>query len=260
MPKPDYSRRKHISPQHVPLGTDVEFAVSDLKYLLQCHYRFKLRSLFGFTSPIEPGTGYGGSMHNALAEVHHRAMEGEPIDTADVSGLVRRHLLIRYASGNRRKNFESAARRDISNYITDNMARLKSVVFAEKDVEIPIDNEITVKGRIDVVQQADNGETTIVDLKSTERSHDEEVTEAQLHAYALGYKKLTGQDVDYVEIYELRERRRKRRAVDTALISSIKQKIRAAAQAVREMKFEPQPSKKRCRDCNVRALCSASMA
>ena len=41
-------------------------------------------------------------------------------------------------------------------------------------------------GRIDLVRRKHTGETTIVDLKSTERAQREGVTEAQLHVYALG--------------------------------------------------------------------------
>ena len=43
-----------------------------------------------------------------------------------------------------------------------------------------------------LVRRIDTGETTIVDLKSTDRAQPEHVTEAQLHVYALGYQELTG--------------------------------------------------------------------
>ena len=62
-------------------------------------------------------------------------------------------------------------------------------------------------GRIDPVRRKDTGETTIVDLKSSDRAQAEEVTETQLHIYALGYRELTGRDADYVEIYNLDERK-----------------------------------------------------
>ena len=52
---------------------------------------------------------------------------------------------------------------------------------------------VSIVGRIDLVRRIDTGETTIVDLKSSERAQAEDVTEAQLHVYALGYENLTGQ-------------------------------------------------------------------
>jgi DNA helicase II / ATP-dependent DNA helicase PcrA len=56
-----------------------------------------------------------------------------------------------------------------------------------------------VVGRIDLVRRKDTNETTIVDLKSNDRAQDEEVTEHQLHIYALGYEELTGKHADFVE-------------------------------------------------------------
>ena len=66
-----------------------------------------------------------------------------------------------------------------------------------------------------------NNETTIVDLKSNERSQEESLTEDQLHTYALGYKELTGRNADFVEIYELKERDAKKRSVDDVLRLSV---------------------------------------
>jgi len=60
---------------------------------------------------------------------------------------------------------------------------------------------ISVLGRIDMVRRKDTNETTIVDLKSNDRAQPEEVTETQLHVYALGYQELTGRSADFVEIY-----------------------------------------------------------
>ena len=97
--KPDYSKRKRLSPQPRASVSNVEFSFSDLKYLYECGYQFKLRVLYGFNSPIVPPLGYGKSLHDALADVHHRAMRGESVAETDVPGLVSRHLRIPYAFG-----------------------------------------------------------------------------------------------------------------------------------------------------------------
>ena len=59
----------------------------------------------------------------------------------------------------------------------------------------------SVVGRIDLVRRLDKGETTIVDLKSSDRAQSGEVTETQLHIYAPGYQEFTGRRADNVEIY-----------------------------------------------------------
>ena len=72
-----------------------------------------------------------------------------------------------------------------------------------------------------------------MDLKSNDRVQAEDVTEAQLHVYALGYQELTGRRPDFVEIYELDERKRKPRSVDDDFIDEVKSGVRRAAKALR---------------------------
>ena len=50
---------------------------SELKYLFECSYQFKLRFLYGFNAPIHEALGYGKALHDALAEVHKRALDGD---------------------------------------------------------------------------------------------------------------------------------------------------------------------------------------
>jgi DNA helicase-2/ATP-dependent DNA helicase PcrA len=70
-------------------------------------------------------------------------------------------------------------------------------------VEIQVVPEITVNGRIDLIKRLDTGEVSIVDFKSSERAQAEDVTRAQLHTYAIGYRQLTGKDADLVEVLNL---------------------------------------------------------
>ena len=117
---------------------------------------------------------------------------------------------------------------------------------------------VSIKGRIDLVRRTDTNETTIVDLKSNERSQQEEVTEMQLHTYALGYKELTGRDADFVEIYELEERNAMPRSVDEEFIDDVRQKTLNAASALRNMQLDPSPTISKCRQCDFSSLCSAA--
>ena len=106
---------------------------------------------------------------------------------------------------------------------------------------------MNVSGRIDLVRRIDTGETTIVDLKSNDRAQPEEVTETQLHIYALGYQELTGRNADYVEIYDLDDRKRKQRSVDEEFIEDVKNGVRGAADSLRKGALERGPPRKNAR-------------
>ena len=258
--KPDYTSRKRTTPEAKASVSNVQFSFTDLKYLFECGYQFKLRVLYGFNGPLAEPLGYGKSLHDALAEVHYRAMEGKPMSEADVPALVNRHLRTPYAYGEIRARLEQAAHRDIGNYIRDNSDQFQYIEFSEQPVEVQLDDGVSIKGRIDLVRRTDTDETTIVDLKSNERSQQEEVTELQLHTYALGYKELTGRDADFVEIYELNEQNQSRRVVDHEFISDVRMRTQEAATALRSMDLPPEPSAQKCRRCDFSSLCSASRA
>ncbi len=258
--KPNYANRNRLNAQPKASVANVEFSFSDLKYLYECGYQFKLRILYGFNSPIVQPLGYGKSLHDALAEVHQAAMRGRFMTEADVPNLVNRHLRTPYASDQVRENLEAAAHRDIAHYIRDNADNFEYIEFSEQNVEIDLGDGITVKGRIDLVRRTDTNEVTIVDLKSNERSQQEEVTEKQLHTYALGYRELTGRDADMVETYELAERRPILRPVDEDFIEDVRKDTRKAARALRKMRLPPDPARSRCRQCDFSSLCSASLA
>lgn len=258
--KPNYSERSKAPAKPKASIANVEFSFTDLKYLFECGYQFKLRVLYGFNGPIAPPLGYGKSLHDALAEVHYRAMQGSSMSETDVPELVARHLRTPYAYGELRTRLEKAAYRDIRNYIRDNSDLFQCIEFSEQPVEVQLGDGVSIKGRIDLVRRTDTDETTIVDLKSNERSQEDDVTEDQLHTYALGYEELTGRDADFVEIYELRERNPKTRAVDDEFIDDVRKKTKEAATALRKMDLLPAPTALKCQRCDFSSLCSASSA
>jgi DNA helicase-2/ATP-dependent DNA helicase PcrA len=153
-----------------------------------------------------------------------------------------------------------AAERVLRDYLHDNATLFDKIEFAEKQIEISLGDGITVTGRIDLVRRIDTGEITIVDLKSSDRAQTEDVTEAQLHVYALGYQDLTGRRPDYVEVYELDERKRKPRSVDDDFIADVKQRTQDAAAALRTGVLPAAPAVKKCVVCDYRGMCTAGTA
>ncbi|MCK5803177.1 MAG: PD-(D/E)XK nuclease family protein, partial [Lentisphaeria bacterium] len=251
----DYSTRPRLPSQSRAAIANVTLSFSELKYFFECPYQFKLRILYGFNPPIHEALGYGKSLHDALAEVHARAILGDVPDVAEADRLAKTHLRVPYAYASLRDTLQKSAGRVIRDYLVDNAADFANIEFSEKTVEIDLGGGVSVAGRIDLVRRKDTDETTIVDLKSTNRAQAEEVTETQLHIYALGYRELTGRAADFVEIYNLDERKRKPRSVDDDFIADVKTDVLAAAQALRANVLPATASKRTCGTCDYRGLC-----
>jgi DNA helicase-2/ATP-dependent DNA helicase PcrA len=253
----DYSKHKRLPPTPRPGVANVVLSFSDLKYFFECPYQFKLRILYGFNAPIHEALGYGKSLHDALAEVHARAIRGDITSDAEVPRLVEMHLHAPYAYPALRAKLEQAAHKVLRDYLQDNRPLFDKLEFSEKQIDLNLGDGVSVIGRIDLVRRLDTNETTIVDLKSTDRAQAEDVTETQLHIYALGYQELTGRNADYVEIYNLDERQRKPRSIDNDFMEDVKNHVRDAADALRNGSMPVKPAQKKCAVCDYRGMCTA---
>ena len=251
----DYSGRRRLDPEPKAGIANVVFSFSNIKHFFECPYQFKLRVLYGFDAPVAEAIGYGKSLHDTLAEVHTRAIRGDIPDESEVPQLVDTHLFLPLAYPALRDTLRTSAQEVVLNYLRKNENLLTQLEFAEKAIELNLDEGVSVVGRIDLVRRLDTNEVTIVDLKSSERAQDEDLTEDQLHIYALGYEELTGSRADYVEIYELDDQRRKIRTVDDDFMADVRVKVRSAANDLRRGKFVPTPNRETCGNCDFRRLC-----
>jgi DNA helicase-2/ATP-dependent DNA helicase PcrA len=236
---------------------NVVLSFSELKYFFECPYSFKLRFLYGFNAPLHEALGYGKSLHDTLSEVHKRAMDGDFVSDADAAQLVDQHLHTPFAYPALKEQLRASAIESVERYLRRNGETLAQTIHSEQQVEIQVAPGITVNGRIDLIKRLDTAEVAIVDFKSTERAQAEDVTRAQLHTYAIGYRQLTGENADLVEILNLDEAGKNvREMVDNTMLISTEQAIRRAGDAIRDNSMARLDSWcNTCATCDLVAVC-----
>jgi ATP-dependent DNA helicase UvrD/PcrA len=236
---------------------NVVLSFSELKYFFECPYQFKLRFVYGFNAPVHEALGFGKSIHDALAEVHKRAKAGEVLDEAAAEQLIDYHLHAPFAYPALKEQLREAAVGAVRRYLREHRATLHQTLHSEQQVEIQVVPGITVNGRIDLIKRLDTEEVAIVDFKSSARAQAEEVTRAQLHTYAMGYRQLTGQDADLVEVLNLdQEGKSVRESVDATMLKSTEAEIRRAGESIREDRFVRQERWcAACATCDLVGLC-----
>lgn len=243
-------RPRHEVPQ-------VTFSFSELKYLFECPYSFKLRFLYGFNPPLHEALGYGKGLHDALSEVHKKAVGGEIVEASSAADLVARHLHTPFAYPELRATLERSAVAAIERYFAVHGDEISRTVHSEKQIQVHIAPGITVDGRIDLIRRLDTDELSIVDFKSTDRAQAEDVTRDQLHVYAVGYEELTGENADLIEVLNLDEEGKStREEVQTSLLTGVKSRIREAGEALRTNKLQRLGSWcSTCEGCDLAGLC-----
>lgn len=217
----------------------IAISFSELKYLFDCPYQFKLRFMYGFNPPIHEALGYGKGLHDALAEMHKRALAGDVPGRDEAEALVERHLHTPYAYPALRDQLRRAAVDAIDRYFERHGGDLTRTIHSEKQISVDIAPGVSVNGRIDLIKSLETDETAIVDFKSTARSQDEDVTRDQLAIYALGYEELSGASADRIQILNLDDQGKSTNdPVDASLMEGIRQKVEDVAKDIRANHFE----------------------
>jgi DNA helicase-2/ATP-dependent DNA helicase PcrA len=247
-----------LAPQPIQETPQVSLSFSELKYLFECAYQFKLRFLYGFNAPIHEALGYGKGLHDALSEIHKRALEGDIVKKDWAAALIDRHLNAPFAYPALREQLRNSGIKVLERYFDTHGSEIVNTEFSEKQIQVHVAPGITVDGRIDLIRRLDTGEVAIVDFKSTERAQAENVTRDQLHVYAVGYKELTGKSADLIEVLNLDEKgKTTREPVNDPLLAAVRDKIRNASEALRTNNLPRLPAwdKQACGECDLVGLC-----
>ena len=240
-----------------PTEFDMTLTFSELKYLFECGYQFKIRFLYGFESPIAEAMGYGRGLHDALSEIHKKAIEGELLTEADAEALVERHLWTPFANETIRTNLRNSAIEAVKRYFRNYGADLARTIHSEKRIQVHLGDGLTVDGRIDLIRKLDTDEVAIVDFKSRESAQTETLTTDQLQVYALGYKELTGEPADVLEILNLDENGKNIRiGVSDELLTKTFEKVRAAGLQIKNNQLAKHKDWcSACSSCDFAGLC-----
>ncbi len=247
-----------IAPKPGKSEIEIPLTFAELKYYFQCPYQFKLRYLYGFNPGFHEKLGYGKSLHDCLAEVHRRALDGEYLKSEDVAKLLDTHLHLPYAWPKLREDMRAQADVVLRKYLKENSGVLDKIEFAEKTIELKLAEGIVVHGRIDLIRRTDTKQVIIIDFKSTDRSQEEDVTSTQLHIYAMGYQQLVGKSADLVEIYSLDKGAGAavRELVDEKLLKETEAQVVKAGRAIRDNAL---PRLKKCDGCDLQGICRADI-
>lgn len=238
--------------------TEVVLTFSELKYFFDCPYQFKLRFLYGFKPPIREELGFGKSLHDALAEVHNRALSGDYAEPSEAASLVERHLHLPFANPRLQEEMQKKSRHILEKYLKENAHLMDKIQYAEKTIELKLAEGIVVHGRIDLIRRTDTNQVIIIDFKSNDRSQEEDVTRQQLHIYAMGYQQLTGNRADLVEVYKLDEGAGAtvREVVDDAMMRTTEDAIITAGREIRDNRLCRVES---CSGCDFKGICCSDV-
>lgn len=232
----DYSERATSEPKSASDISNISLSFSLLKAFFDCPYSFKFYTFYGFQNPLGARIGYGSGIHNTLMEIHREFLEGTTVSREDLPGILEKHINFPYATPTIIEGLTTKAKEAIDIYYDSNASEFSTIEFAEKEIQIDLGDGILVNGKMDLIKKKHldgTVEKTIIDFKSTEDAQAYNATIDQLQLYSLGYKQLTGENADFLQIYNLDTNEAHKNELSVKDMDKMREKIVAAANDIR---------------------------
>lgn len=241
-----------------PIPMTLNFSL--LSNYFDCPYRFKLSNFYGFVQPYTSVQGYGKMLHEIMMHIHNAWIDKKKLSEEEINKIAEESLYLPFASGPQLDKSLQGAKKCAHAYVKQNEKDANKMIASEMDINIEMGDGISVNGRIDLVRRIDDDgkdKIAIVDLKSAGKDAEQCLKAEQLKIYALGYQQMTGQNADYLMIYNLDAPDGSKNAgedIRQETVNDVQVKIRKAADCIRNSNLPRDPGNK-CDNCYVRGLC-----
>lgn len=252
----DYKTKLLISLKCEPRPIILNFSV--LQNYFECPYKFKLSFIYKFIQPLVQPLGYGKSLHDIVMNIHNNYLQYGVSPKEAIPDIVSKCFNVPYATETMRTVMREKATKAIEKYYDKNSESFDDIIFAEKDIELDMGENVMVSGRIDLVKRKDidgSEKTFIVDFKSSDRAPSEEIKSEQLQIYSAGYRALTGENADFVEVYNLDANQQDREKVTDMRIGEVLENVKKAANDIRTSCLGKCRGD-RCKTCFYKKICN----
>ena len=224
-----------------------------LKYLYAYVYRIPVR-------PV-PHLGFGSDLHKCLEQFYAGVIEGRVAPVEELIASFRRlHAPGRYGEAAQDQEYRQLGERILTEFYEKQKGSFTAPLFVEKSFLLEI-GDVLLKGVVDRADRLEGGGVEIVDYKSgkpKEKLSSED--QLQLRLYALAAKEVFGLEPRRLSFYYLRENRALSFDQKPSDFEQTRERILELVGQVQKGDFTPSPSKVKCRGCDFKALCPASLA
>ncbi|HBB02902.1 MAG: ATP-dependent DNA helicase PcrA, DNA helicase II / ATP-dependent DNA helicase PcrA [Candidatus Peregrinibacteria bacterium GW2011_GWF2_38_29] len=250
--KPDFGDKIYKPKKKV--GVHVSY--SQLDTFNMCPLKYSYRYIISLPSQPSSASSFGTAVHDTLKDLYKMIMEGQEVSMEILQSLYEKNWVnLGYQSKAHENKQKQKGLEILTKYYEANSKPWAVPAFIERDFSLKI-GPYMIKGRIDRIDEIDDGVFEIIDYKTGKSKRDQNVNkDIQLSIYTMACEEIYGIKIAKAGWYFLEdgERKVREKPADSA---KTREEIIAMIKNIEESDFAPCEGF-HCKFCDYKIVCPA---
>jgi ATP-dependent DNA helicase UvrD/PcrA len=219
--------------------------------------------LFGYLWSLKEGPraslSYGSIMHNTVKRFLGELRKGYKLPFEDVQRIFELEWRsVGFEDEYQEVEYKKGGIEQLRVFYGATMAAPPQVLEQEKRFELPLEQNVTIIGRMDQVNSLGRNDVEIVDYKTGMPKKDWQTKkDLQLSLYALAAKEIFEWNPVRLVFHYLQDNKIQVTTRDSKQLQEAQNAVQEAAADIRAGQFPPKPSPSVCRSCAYKPICPA---
>src|SRR6266446_3390105 len=244
---------------HPPSPEPLTLSPSALSGYRTCPQRYLFGYLWSLREGPKAAMSFGAVMHTTIKRFVEQLRKGVKLPFDEVQRIFETEWSSKgFEDAYQEEEYKKDGVEQLRAFHEGMMAELPQALAQEKAFELPLDNNVIIKGRIDQINSLGNKrDVEIVDYKTGRPRKDADAKkDLQLSLYALAVKQILELEPARLVFHYLQNNQRQETTRDAKQLDEAQKIVQEAAADIRAGEF---PSKRGfiCRNCAYRPICPA---
>src|SRR5229473_3980497 len=244
---------------HPPSAEPLTLSPSALSGYRTCPQKYLFGYLWSLREGPKAAMTFGAVMHTTIKRYVEQLRKGVKLPFDEVQRIFETEWNSKgFQDQYQEEEYKKDGLEQLRAFHAGMMAELPQALMQEKAFELPLDNNVIIKGRIDQINSLGNKrEVEIVDYKTGRPKKDADAKrDLQLSLYALAVKEILELEPARLVFHYLQDNQRQETTRDAKQLDEAQKIVQDAAADIRAGEF---PTKRGfiCRNCAYRPICPA---
>jgi DNA helicase-2/ATP-dependent DNA helicase PcrA len=244
---------------HPPSSEPLTLSPSAVNGYRTCPQQYLFGYLWSLKEGPKASLSFGSIMHNTVKRFLGEVRKGNKLPFEDVQRIFELEWRsVGFEDEYQEAEYKKDGIEQLRVFYEATMAAPPQVLEQEKRFELPLENNVTIIGRMDQVNSLGRNEVEIVDYKTGMPKKDWHAKkDLQLSLYALAAKEIFEWNPVRLVFHYLQDNKVQVTTRDSKQLQETQNAVQEAAVAIRAGQFPPKPSPSVCRSCAYKPICPA---